>query len=247
MTITNTQSGTNVEEIASGVFRIGTPVPPNPGLPGGFSFNQILVVDDEPLLFHCGLRGLFPLVHEAVAHVLGDVKKLRHVAFSHVEADECGALNLWLAAAPNAQPVCGTIAAMVSIGDLADRPPRALADGEELVIGTKRVRWMDAPHVPHGWECGFMFESTTRTLMCGDLFTQPGATNPALTESEILGPSERMRKAMEYFALGPNTRSTLEKLARLEPTTLAVMHGSAYRGDGANQLRALADALVPRA
>jgi flavorubredoxin len=243
MSITNAQSGTNVVEIAPNVFRIATPVPPS-AMPGGFSFNQILVVDDEPLLFHAGLRRLFPLVSEAVAHVLGSVEKLRHVAFSHVEADECGSLNQWLAAAPNAQPVCGTIAAMVSVGDLADRPPRALADGEELVIGKKRLRWLDAPHVPHGWECGYMFETTTRTLLCGDLFTQAGHENAAITESEILGPSEAMRAAMEYFSHGKNTRTILEKLARTEPTTLAVMHGSAYRGDGRKHLLALADALA---
>ncbi|MGZ3417396.1 MAG: oxygen-binding di-iron domain-containing protein [Polyangiales bacterium] len=243
MTITNAQSGTNVVEIADKIFRIATPVPPT-AMPGGFSFNQILVVDEEPLLFHTGLRRMFPLVREAVAHVLGDAAKLRHLAFSHVEADECGSLNEWLAAAPNAQPVCGTVAAMVSIGDLADRPPRGLADGEELVIGKKRLRWLDAPHVPHAWECGFMFEVTTRTLLCGDLFTQAGHENPAITESEILGPSEAMRSAMDYSSHSTKIRPILEKIARTEPTTLAVMHGSAYRGDGAKHLRALADALA---
>jgi flavorubredoxin len=243
MTVTNSESGTNVVEIAPNIFRIATPIPPS-AMPGGFSFNQILVVDQQPLLFHTGPRRMFPLVQQAVAHVLGDVKKLRYVGFSHVESDECGSLNEWLAAAPNAEPVCSTTAAMVSVNDLADRPARALADGEELVLGDKRMRWFDAPHVPHNWECGYMFEQTTRTLLCGDLFTQAGHDNPALTESDILVPSEGMRQAMDYSAHSAFTRATLEKLARTEPTTLAVMHGSAYRGNGGKLLLALADALT---
>jgi flavorubredoxin len=243
MTVTNTQSGTNVHEIADGIFRISTPVPPDQ-MPGGFTFNQILVVDDEPLLFHTGLRRMFPLVREAVAHVLGDEKKLRYVSHSHVEADECGAMNEWLAAAPRAEPLCGTIAAMVSMNDLADRAPRALADWEELSLGKKRVRWMDAPHVPHGWECGFLFEVTTKTLLCGDLFTRSGAAElPALTEGDILGPSEIMRQAMNYFAIHKDTVSVLEKLAALEPKTLALMHGSSFSGNGGKALLELAGAL----
>jgi flavorubredoxin len=212
-------------------------------MPGGFSFNQILIVDDAPLLFHTGPRGMFPLVQQAVAHVLGDAAKLRYVGFSHVEADECGGLNQWLAAAPNAEAVCSMTAAMVSMNDLADRPPRALVDGEELSLGSKKVRWLDAPHLPHGWECGYMIETTTRTLLCGDLFTQGGHENVALTESEILSPSEGFRAAMDYWAHAKNTRTLLEKLARTEPTTLATMHGSSFRGDGGKLLRALADAL----
>jgi len=242
MTIVNPESGTNVDEIAPNIFRISTPVPPS-AMPGGFSFNQILVVDDAPLLFHTGPRRMFPLVQQAVAHVLGDVARLRYVGLSHVEADECGSLNEWLAVAPSAEPVCGVVAAMVSISDLADRPPRALADGEELSLGTKKMRWVDAPHVPHGWECGYMIETTTRTLLCGDLFTQGGHEPPAITESEILGPSEGFRAAMDYYAHAKTTRATLEKIARTEPTTLAVMHGSCYRGDGAKLLRGLIDAL----
>jgi flavorubredoxin len=197
MTVTNTQSGTNVHEIADGIFRINTPVV-LPGDAGGFSFNQYLIVDDEPLLFHTGLRQLFPLVREAVAHVM-PVERLRHVSFSHVEADECGALNEWLAAAPQAAPLCGTVAAIVSIGDLADRPPRALADGEVVSLGRHRVQWLDAPHLPHAWECGFLVEQATGTLLCGDLFTQPGDGSPAVTEGDILGPSEAFRHAMDYF------------------------------------------------
>lgn len=242
MTITNKVSGTNVHEIAAGVYRISTPVPPS-AMPGGFTFNQILLVDEAPLLFHTGLRRMFPLVAEAVAHVLGDVKKLRYVGFSHVEADESGALNDWLAAAPNAEPVCGTVAAMVSVGDLADRPPRALADGEALSLGDKTVRWLDTPHLPHNWECGYLFETTTRTLLAGDLFTQAGHDPPPLTESDVLGPSEAVRKELGYMAAEKNTRALLEKLASSEPATLALMHGSSFRGDGARLLRGLADAL----
>jgi flavorubredoxin len=243
MTVTNTQSGTNVHEIAAGIFRISTPVGPA-AIPGGFTFNQILVVDEEPLLFHTGLRKLFPLVREAVAHVLGDAAKLRWVGFSHVEADESGALNEWLAAAPRAQAVCSQVAAMVSVNDLADRPPRALADGEELSLGARRVRWLDAPHVPHNWECGYLFEKTTRTLLCGDLLTQPGDGGPPLTESDVVAPSLAMWKAMPAsIAIERGARAILEKLAATEPATLATMHGSAYRGDGAKVIRAFADAI----
>jgi glyoxylase-like metal-dependent hydrolase (beta-lactamase superfamily II) len=243
MTVTNTHSGTNVHEIAAGIFRISTPVPPSQ-VPGGFTFNQILIVDDDPLLFHTGPRGLFPLVKEAVGHVLGDAAKLRYVGFSHVEADECGGLNAWLTAAPRAEPVCGLVAAMVSVNDLADRAPRALADGQELSLGKKRVRWLDAPHLPHNWECGYLFESTTRTLLCGDLFTQGGSDLPPLTESEVLGPSEALRKAMPgSVAIESQARALLGKLAATEPTTLALMHGSCYRGNGGALLAGLADAL----
>jgi flavorubredoxin len=242
MTVTNSASGTNVHEIAAGIFRISTPIPPSQ-MPGGFTFNQILVVDQDPLLFHTGPRRMFPLVREAVAHVLGDVAKLRYVGFSHVEADECGSLNEWLAVAPRAETLCSQVAAMVQMSDLADRPPRPLADGEEVVLGQKRVRWLDAPHLPHNWECGYMFESTTKTLLCGDLFTHGGADGPPLTESEVLSPSEAMRKAMGGVAIEAHTRSLIEKLAKTEPTTLALMHGSSYRGDGHALLRGLADAL----
>ena len=241
-TITNRESGTNVHEIASGIFRISTPIPPS-AMPGGFTFNQFLLVDDAPLLFHTGPRRMFPLVQQAVAHVLGDVGKLRYVSFSHVEADECGSLNEWLALAPRAEPVCGKIAEMVSVTDLADRPPRALADGEELSLGRRSVRWLDAPHLPHNWECGYLFESTTRTLLCGDLFTHGGADLPALTDSDVLGPSEAMRKHMGGVAIEASSRAILEKLARTEPTTLALMHGSSFRGDGRSLLMGLADAL----
>lgn len=239
MSVTNKESGTNVHEIADGIFRINTPVSmPAPG----FSFNQYLVVDDEPLLFHTGLRKMFPLVSEAVATVI-PIDRLRYISFSHVEADECGSLNEWLAAARQAVPLCGRIAAMVSIGDLADRPPRALADGETVSLGKRIVRWFDTPHLPHAWESGLLMEQTTRTFLCGDLFTQGGNNLPAITESDILEPSEALRQRMDYFSHTPDSGAMLERLASAEPTTLACMHGSAWRGDGAALLRALADKL----
>lgn len=238
MAVTNVQSGTNVHEIAQRIYRINTPVA-LPGDAGTFSFNQYLIDGDEPLLFHTGLRQLFPVVSEAVASVL-PLTRLRHIAFSHVEADECGALNQWLAAAPDATPLCGTVAAMVSVGDLADRPPRALGDGESIQLGTHTVRWFDAPHLPHAWDCGFLMDEHTGTLFCGDLFTQPGAGEMALTESDILGPSEAFRHEMDYFSHARDAGALLEKLARANPGTLACMHGSAWRGDGAGLLRALA-------
>jgi len=240
MTITNRQSGTNVHEIADGIYRINMPVVLEGA--GGFSFNQYLIVDDEPLLFHTGPRKMFPLVHEAVASVL-PVEKLHYIGLSHVEADECGSLNEWLVAAPHAVPLCGTVAAMVSIGDLADRAPRALADGERLALGKHSVRWFDTPHLPHAWECGFLTEEHTSTLLCGDLFTQGGADLPPITETDILGPSEAFRHQMDYFSHTKNARMLLEKLASTNPGTLACMHGSAWRGDGAQLLRTLRDAL----
>jgi flavorubredoxin len=239
--ITNAQSNTNVHEIAEGIFRINTPV----ALPGAgqFNFNQYLIVDEEPMLFHIGLRGLFPLVREAVNAVL-PVETLRYLGFSHFEADECGALNAFLAVAPQAVPVCSQVAAMVSVGDYADRAPRALADGEELALGKHRMRWFDTPHMPHAWECGLMMDTTTRTFFCGDLFTQGGAGEQALVETDILGPSEAFRSPMDYYAHAPDTTAILERLAAQRPTTLACMHGSAWRGDGAKLLRELSMALL---
>jgi flavorubredoxin len=240
--ITNTQSGTNVHEIADGIYRINTPLSEQIA-PGGFSFNQYLIVDDEPLLFHTGQRRMFPLVCEAVASVVPP-ERLRYIAFSHFEADECGSLNEWLAIAPQSAPVCGKIAAMVSIEDQADRSPRALADGETLQLGRRVVRWFDAPHLPHAWECGYLMEEQTGTLFCGDLFTQPGTGETPLTEADILTPSEAFRRQMDYFSHTKNTRALIEQLASTHPTTLACMHGSAWRGDGATLLRALAESLM---
>jgi flavorubredoxin len=240
MTVTNMQSGTNVHEVTDGIFRVNTPV--EIAGAGKFSFNQYLITDDEPLLFHTGPRKMFPLVHEAVASVL-PVAHLRYIAFSHVEADECGSLNEWLRIAPQSVPLCGSVAAMVSIDDLADRAPRALADGDLLSLGKHSVRWLDTPHLPHAWECGVLSEERTSTLLCGDLFTQGGDGHPPITESDILGPSEMFRHSMDYFSHTTNARVMLEKLASTKPTTLACMHGSTWRGDGAELLRALADAL----
>jgi flavorubredoxin len=239
--ITNTQSGTNVQEVADGIYRINTPVR-LPGGPGQFNFNQYLIVDDAPMLFHTGQRQLFPLVSEAIRAVL-PIERLRYIGVSHFEADECGALNSLLAAAPDAVPVCGQIAAMVSIADFADRAPRALANDEVLALGRRAMKWFDTPHMPHSWECGLMMEQTTRTFFCGDLFTQGGAGEVALTEEDILGPSESFRAPMDYFAHAPQTSDILERLAHENPTTLACMHGSAWRGDGARLLRELSGIL----
>lgn len=241
MPITNKESGTNVNEIAEGIYRICTPAPPD-RIPGGFTYSSYLIVDDEPLLFHTGLRRIFPLVREAVASVI-PVERLRYISFSHVESDESGSLNQWLAAAPNAVPLCGRLAARIQVEDMADRPPRAMAEGETVSLGVHSVKWLDAPHVPHAWECGFMFEAHTGTLLCSDLFTQAGGNPPPITESDILGPSESLRSHLDYFAHGTNTRAILEKLAGTNPRTLACMHGSAWRGDGAALIRALADVL----
>jgi flavorubredoxin len=188
--IANQDSGTRIDEIAQSVYRISTPVTV---VPGGFTFNQYLVIDEAPLLFHTGPRRLFPLVREAVEAVL-PIGRLRYVGLSHFEADECGAMNEFLAAAPHAEPLCGEIAAMVSVADTADRAPRAMADGETLPLGdTHAVRWLATPHLPHAWECGFLFETGTRTLLCGDLFTQGGADHPPLTEADILEPRGALR------------------------------------------------------
>jgi flavorubredoxin len=240
--VSNETSGTNVHEIAPGIYRINTPL----SIPGGaqFSFNQYLVAGAEPLVFHTGPRRMFPLVAEAIGKVV-PIQDLRYIAFSHFEADECGALNEFLAAAPRAVPVCSQTAALVSVNDVADRPAKALADGETLSLGRHTVRWFDTPHMPHGWECGFLMETETRTLLCGDLFTQPGHGRTPLSDADILGPSEAFRAQMDYYAHTPRTAEMLERLAQERPQTLACMHGSAWRGDGAALLRALSGSLAP--
>jgi flavorubredoxin len=228
---------TRIDEIAAGIYRISTAIPPAV-MPGGFTFNQFLIVDDAPLLFHTGPRKLFPMTRAAIDRVLPS-ERLRYVAFSHFEPDECGALNELLAMAPHAEPLCGQISALVCMGDYADRPARALANDEELELGRHVVRWIDAPHVPHGWDCGFLADVTTHTLFCGDLFTQFGADHPVLTTDDILEPSDTARRAMDYYAHSPDTTTTLAWLAATRPTTLACMHGASWQGDGAALLGAL--------
>ena len=235
--ITNQKSETRIDEIGDGIFRISTPVPPQ-AIPGGFTFNQYLIVDDCPLLYHSGPRKMFPLVQEAIASVI-PVSSLRYVGLSHFEADECGALNDFLEAAPEAEPLCSKTAKMVSVDDFALRPARALADGEEISLGTHVVRWIDTPHFPHGWECGHLFETTTQTLFCGDLFTQGGHEHQPLTSDDILQNSEATRDAFNYFCETRQVQQLANKLADTSPRILACMHGSAWKGDGADLLRQL--------
>jgi flavorubredoxin len=229
---------TRIDEIASGIYRLSTyfaEVAP----PAGFTFNQFLVMGDEPLLFHCGMRGLFPLVSEAVGKIM-PVDRLRWITFGHVESDECGAMNNWLAAAPRAEVAHGEIACMVSLNDLADRTPRMLHNGEVIDLGGKRVRYIDTPHVPHCWEAGVIYEETTGTLMCGDLLGHLGQ-GPAVTSSDIVGPAMQAEDMFHATSVGVATAPTIRKLADLKPRTLALMHGSSFNGDGEHALHAIAD------
>lgn len=226
-----------IDEIADGIFRISTYVPAV-APPAGFTFNQFLIVAEEPLLFHCGMRFLFPSVSGAVASIL-PVDSLRWISFGHVEADECGAMNLWLAAAPDAQVVFNPLGCEVSLNDLADRPPRALADGEVLDLGDKRIRIIHTPHVPHGWEAQVMFEETTQTLLCGDLFTHVGKP-PAVTTASIVDAAMAAEDIFGATGVGPHTGPTLRRLAELSPNALAVMHGASFRGDARTELIELA-------
>jgi flavorubredoxin len=225
---------TTTTEIADGIYRISTFVPD-----AGLAFNQVLVDAAEPLLFHTGMRALFPPVSEAVGAII-PLSSLRWISFGHVEADECGSLNQWLDAVPNASVAFGGLGCMVSVADLADRPPRPLDDGEVIDLGGKRVRYLATPHVPHGWEAGVLFEETTSTLLCGDLFTQLG-DGPALTEDSPMEPTIAAEDAFGYSSLAPSTATTIERLAALAPSTLASMHGPAHTGDGAQWLHDLAD------
>jgi len=228
---------TKTHEIADGIFRFSTLVPDV--TPDGFTFNQFLIRADQPLLFHTGPRGMFPLIAEAVAKVV-PIADLRWITFGHVEADECGSMNQWLAAAPGATVAHGGVGVMVSLNDLADRPPRALQDGEVLDLGGRRVRHIDTPHVPHAWEARVLFEETTRTLLCGDLFTHTG-DGPAVTSADIVGPAKAAEETFHATCLTPATGATIRNLAALGPQTLALMHGSSFNGDAPQALSDLAD------
>ena len=228
---------TRISEVANGVYRLSTFIPQVE--PGGLAFNQFLILGEEPLLFHTGMRGLFPLVRDAVAKLM-PLEKLRWISFGHYEADECGSMNDWLAVAPQAQIAHGMTGCMVSLNDMADRTPRILAHGEVIDLGGKRARYLDTPHVPHGWEAGLIYEETTGALLCGDLFTQYGEC-PAATDGDIVGAAIAGEDIAGYSALNPAMGATLRKLAELKPRTLALMHGPAFTGDGAAALKALAD------
>jgi len=225
---------TRTDEIADGIYRFSTFVPE-----AGIAFNQFLVAAEEPLLFHTGMRGLFPSVAAAVGRVL-PVERLRWIAFGHYEADECGAMNDWLGVAPRAEIAHTALGVMVSVADQAVRPPRALGDGEVIDLGGRRVRHLSTPHVPHGWDAGVMFEEMTGTLFVGDLFTALG-DGPATTTDDIVGPALEAEAVFGATCLTPGTAPTIRRLTAVGPTTLALMHGPAYCGDGAVALGALAD------
>lgn len=230
-----------VDEINDGIYRISMFMP-HVLPPAGFTFNQFLILADEPLLFHCGHRKLFPDVSAAVAKVL-PLERLRWISFGHLEADECGAMNEWLAACPRSQIVHGVVGARVSIDDMADRPARVLLDDDVLDLGGRRVRFMETPHVPHGWDAGVIYEEETSTLFCGDLFAH-GGNGPAVTSSDILAPAIAAPGAS--MSLTPSTVSTISRLSRLAPGTLAVMHGSSFTGDAAAALGGLANHYLSR-
>ena len=225
---------TRVTEIADGIHQLTTYVEPM-----DFSFNQYVVMGEDPLLFHTGPRGMFPLVSEAAARVT-PIDTVRWLTFGHVEADECGAMNQWLAAAPQATVAQSVIGCMVSLNDLADREPRPLADGEVLDIGGHRMRWIDTPHVPHAWEAGVLYDETTRTLLCGDLFTH-GGKYQASTDGDIMGPTIAAEDLFHYSSLAPASSATARRLAELDIATLALMHGPAFTGDCRAALVDLAD------
>ena len=233
---------TKLDEIAPRIYRLSTFVPEIG--PTGFTFNQFLIDDDEPLLFHTGPRSMFPLVRDAIERVL-PLDRLRWITFGHVEADECGAMNQFLAAAPHAQVAHGAMGCMVSLNDMADRMPRPLGDGETLQLGATRVRHIDTPHVPHAWEARVLYEETTATLLCGDLFAALG-DGPALTQGDIVGPAIEGENIFGSSSLAPTMPATIERLSELEPRTLALMHGSSFTGDGGAALRALAKSYAVR-
>lgn len=229
---------TKISEIADGIYRLSTHVP-DVAPPAGLTFNQFLVLGDQPLMFHTGLRKLFALNRDALARIMPP-EKLRWIAFGHFEADECGAMNEWLAVAPQATPAHGQTGCYVSLNDFADRTPRVLKDNEVIDLGNgKRVRFIDTPHTPHGWDAGVLYEESTGTLMCGDLFTQLG-NDRALTEDDIVGPAIAAEDIFRYSSLNPAMGSTIRNLAALKPRTLALMHGPSFSGDGAAALHGLA-------
>lgn len=230
-------SDTLIDEIADGIYRLST-FAADVG-PTGFTFNQFLIADDDPLLFHTGQRMLFDSVSEAIATIV-PIDALRWITFGHVEADECGSMNQFLAAAPRAEVAHGGLGCMVSLNDLADRPPVPLANGQVLELGTHRVRHIDTPHVPHGWEARVLFEETTKTLLCGDLFTQLGQ-GPAVTSNDVIAAAAQAEDVFGASCLTPNTAPTIRSLADLETSTLAVMHGSSVTGDCSGALRELAN------
>jgi flavorubredoxin len=230
---------TKIDEIADGIYRLSTYVP-DIAPPAGFTFNQFLVLGDDPLLFHTGPRRMFPLVHAAVARLVAP-ETLRWIAFGHYEADECGAMNDWLAAAPRAEVAHGQTGCLVSLNDMADRTPRILQDGETIELGKgKRVRYLDTPHIPHGWDAGVLYEESSGTLMCGDLFTQIG-DGPALTEGDVVGPAIAAEDLFGFSSLNPGMGATIRRLGELAPRTLALMHGPSFNGDAAAALGTLAD------
>jgi len=231
-----------IDEIADHIYRLSTFVP-DIG-PTGFTFNQYLIDDDQPLIFHTGHRATFMDLATAITSIV-PIERLRWVTFGHVEADECGAMNQLLAAAPQAQVAHGALGCMVSLNDLADRPPVPLTDGQVLDLGDHKVRHIETPHVPHAWEARLLYEETTNTLLCGDLFTQLG-NGPAITSSDIVEPAGQAEDVFRASCLTPSTAPTIRRLAELAPTTLAVMHGSCFSGDGAKALQALADDYAKR-
>ena len=228
---------TRVDEIADRIYRLATFLPGVAGV--GLTFNQFLIVADEPLLFHTGQRALFPTVSTAAARII-EIERLRWITFSHVESDECGAMNEWLAAAPRATAAHGRVGCNIWLNDSAIRPPRALADAERIDLGGKIVRRIDTPHLPHCWDAGLIFEETTGTLFTSDLFTQLGET-AAVTDRDIAGVAIEVEKILPFTSLTPAAAPTVRKLAALAPRTLAIMHGASYSGDGAAMLSRLAD------
>jgi flavorubredoxin len=228
---------TRVDEIADRIYRLSTFVP-DIG-PTGFTFNQFLIDAEEPTIFHTGPRAMFPVVSEAVSSLLA-LERLRWIMFGHLEADECGAMNLFLAAAPNAKVAHTAVGCIVSINDLADRPPEPIANEGTIDLGGRRIRSIDTPHVPHGWDAHVIYEETTATLLCGDILAQVG-DGAALTEDDLVSAAGHAEDMFGSTCLTPQTAPTIRRLADLNPTTLAIMHGSSYNGDARTALHAIAD------